>query len=110
MVDFIMHGNGQKAKPEPSPEQPRPTVPARQIPSYIQMSVQEFFDALPRPFIEPIDDGKIASDVQWANMLNMIIQSAKMHGLRTMFYFTDTETRTGGLVVLLSCNCIDELY
>jgi hypothetical protein len=74
------------------------------------MSVQEFFDALPRPFVEPIDDGKIASDVQWANMLNMIIQGAKMHDLKTMFYFTDTETRTGELLTLLSCKDIDKLY
>ncbi|TEB26458.1 hypothetical protein FA13DRAFT_1816903 [Coprinellus micaceus] len=95
VVDFIMHGNGQKAKPQAISDQPLLTLPPRQIPSYIQMSVQEFFDALPRPFVEPIDDGKIASDVQWANMLNMIIQGAKMHGLKTMFYFTDTETRTG---------------
>lgn len=91
VLDYIRHGNGQKTKPQ----QPGPTVTVSKTPSHTQMSVQEFFEALPRPFVEPIDEGKSASEIQWANMLNMIIQGAKMHGLKTMFYFTDTETRTG---------------
>ncbi|TFK25879.1 hypothetical protein FA15DRAFT_324707 [Coprinopsis marcescibilis] len=62
----------------------------------IPLSLQEHFDALPKPF--PINVGdKPASELQPINMVNSVLQHSKIPQLKAVYYWTTADVR-GGLV------------
>ncbi|KAF6756731.1 hypothetical protein DFP72DRAFT_893610 [Ephemerocybe angulata] len=93
--EYIMYGNGQKTKPQESEEPIPPAKPVATRPLFKQMSLQDYFDSLPRPFSEAIDESKGASEIPWSSMMNIIIQGAKLRTVKAMFHPIDMEYKTG---------------
>lgn len=87
VLEFIMHGNGQTrpadANPllEPDEEQNAPASLSAAV------SLQGFFDSLPRPFPEPIE-GKTVQDINAPAWLHGLVQAARGARLRLNFIWT----------------------
>ncbi|EGN97416.1 hypothetical protein SERLA73DRAFT_75102 [Serpula lacrymans var. lacrymans S7.3] len=93
VLDFIKHGNGQAR-----PASPRPFArpdhndlgeisPALRPP----LTLQNFYDTLPRPFPESAGD-KSAADINAPSWLNSMIQLARGSRLSMKFVFTSSGT------------------
>ncbi|KAJ2917289.1 hypothetical protein MD484_g3101, partial [Candolleomyces efflorescens] len=88
--EYIMYGNGQKTKPSASEAPAKVQVVP---PMHQQLSLQEFFDTLPRPFVESVDESKGVYEHQWSSRLNVIIQGAKLHTCRACYHFSSSGTK-----------------
>ncbi|KAA1470819.1 hypothetical protein DENSPDRAFT_775170, partial [Dentipellis sp. KUC8613] len=75
LLEFIKHGNGQTQPAHTSVLDDASTDATLQLPP-AAMSLQGFFESLPRPFPEPIE-GKTASEINAPSWLNVLIQSVK---------------------------------
>lgn len=109
VLDFIKFGNGQTAPaPEPPKEQGQ-VVPTRGANVAIKpgragsVTLQEFFDSLPKPFPESrgaASEGKPAVEINAPGVLNTILQVAKGARFSVFFYnLLDTKTRCECAVV-----------
>ncbi|RXW14770.1 hypothetical protein EST38_g11087, partial [Candolleomyces aberdarensis] len=92
--EYIMYGNGQKFKPVKASSTSEGSRRAHVVPPlHKQLSLQEFFDTLPRPFVETIDENKGVYEHQWSGRLNIIIQGAKLHTCRASYHFSSSGTK-----------------
>lgn len=107
VMDFIKFGNGQTAPaekrlfatPEDRDEAQQPAAPPP-----IALTLQGFFEALPRPLPEPVDN-KTVGEINAPGWLNMLIQSARGGKLVLKFIWT-TDTKLGStwfLFIYLHC-------
>jgi hypothetical protein len=91
-LDFIKFGNGQT-----TPAERRLFAPledeAQSAPPPIALTLQGFFEALPRPLPEPVDD-KTVAEINAPGWLNTLIQSARGGKLELKFIWT-TDTKLG---------------
>ncbi|KAI0027948.1 hypothetical protein K488DRAFT_60000, partial [Vararia minispora EC-137] len=76
VLEFIMHGNGQKHPAPPDYTQPGAVTDAP-VAAVSALSVQGYFDSLPRPFPEPGFEGKSVNDINAPTWLNQLVQGAK---------------------------------
>ncbi|KAI0262038.1 hypothetical protein BC834DRAFT_892735 [Gloeopeniophorella convolvens] len=101
VLDFIKFGNGQTAPAEKrlfSSEEEETAAP----PPPIALTLQGFFEALPRPFPEPVDD-KTAIEINAPSWLNALVQSARGARFELKFIWTtDTKLGTHGAVLRLA--------
>lgn len=102
ILDFIKFGNGQTAPAErrlfASPEDEAPST----VPPPIALTLQGFFEALPRPLPEAVDN-KTVGEINAPGWLNMLIQSARGGKLALKFIWTtDTKLGTHGAVLRLT--------
>lgn len=92
ILDFIKFGNGQTAPAErrlfAPPEDESPSAPPP-----IALTLQGFFEALPRPLPEPVDN-KTVAEINAPGWLNTLIQSARGGKLELKFIWT-TDTKLG---------------
>src|SRR6266851_3990425 len=87
ILDFIKFGNGQTAPAERRLFQEDDAVSA---PPAVALTLQGFFEALPRPLPEPVDD-KTVAEINAPGWLNGLIQSARGGKLEHKFIWaTDT--------------------
>lgn len=92
VIDFIKHGNGQTA-PAPAFLDPLTNTAMRREPHMDRkgrttaLSLQEFYESLPRPFPEPVGDNPIAANLNAPGMLNTTLQLAKGARIIMHFYF-----------------------
>lgn len=98
-LDFIKFGNGQTAPAErrlfASPEdESQPAAPPP-----IALTLQGFFEALPRPLPEAVDN-KTVGEINAPGWLNMLIQSARGGKLALKFIWT-TDTKLGSMWFIL---------
>jgi hypothetical protein len=87
ILEFIKHGNGQ-TEPTVIPN-PSPLEPPEQIASTTArgtLSLQNFFDGLPKPFPEPLDMNKTAAELNGPALVNAIMQLAKGSRFTCQFY------------------------
>jgi len=84
VLEFIMHGNGQKHPAPPDYAQPGAVTDAP-VAAVTALSVQGFFDSLPRPFPEAEFEGKV--DVNAPSWLNQLAQGAKGAKLTVRYIF-----------------------
>jgi hypothetical protein len=95
ILDFIKFGNGQTAPAErrlfASPEDEAPST----VPPPIALTLQGFFEALPRPLPEAVDN-KTVGEINAPGWLNMLIQSARGGKLALKFIWT-TDTKLGSM-------------
>ncbi|KAI9430495.1 hypothetical protein F5148DRAFT_195407, partial [Russula earlei] len=101
ILDFIKFGNGQIAPAErrlfPSQED---DVASAETP--VTLTLQGFFEALPRPLPEPVDEKSVA-EINAPGWLNTLIQSARGGKLEHKFIWTtDTKLGTHGAVLRLT--------
>ncbi|KAF8258505.1 hypothetical protein EI94DRAFT_1911940 [Lactarius quietus] len=105
ILDFIKFGNGQTvpaerrlfAQPEPEDEEQSAAAPPP-----IALTLQGFFEALPRPLPEPVDN-KTVGEINAPGWLNMLIQSTRGGKLELKFIWTtDTKLGTHGAVLRLT--------
>ncbi|TFY56928.1 hypothetical protein EVG20_g8744, partial [Dentipellis fragilis] len=75
LLEFIKHGNGQTQPAHTSVLDYDNADATLQLPP-AAMSLQGFFESLPRPFPEPIE-GKTATEINAPSWLNVLIQSVK---------------------------------
>jgi hypothetical protein len=93
ILDFIKFGNGQTAPAERRLfQQDDDAVSA---PSPIALTLQGFFEALPRPLPEPIDDKPVAQ-INAPGWLNGLLQSARGAKFEHKFIWT-TDTKLGSM-------------
>lgn len=101
VLDFIKFGNGQTAPAERRPFAPQEDE-AQSAPLPIALTLQGFFEALPRPLPEPVDD-KTVAEINAPGWLNTLIQSARGGKLELKFIWTtDTKLGTHGAVLRLT--------
>ncbi|KAH9170253.1 hypothetical protein EDB89DRAFT_1334952 [Lactarius sanguifluus] len=101
ILDFIKFGNGQTAPAERRPFAPQEDE-AQSAPPPIALTLQGFFEALPRPLPEPVDD-KTVAEINAPGWLNTLIQSARGGKLELKFIWTtDTKLGTHGAVLRLT--------
>lgn len=83
VIDYIKYGNGQTepAKPEGVFDDPMERPSKRKA-----MTLEEFYESLPRPFPEPVE-GATAHQINASAWLNLTMQSARGGRIRTNFYF-----------------------
>ncbi len=95
VLDFIKFGNGQTTPASEAPKEQEQVVPAKGIGLTIKpgragsMTLQEFFDGLPKPFPEsrgPSSEGKPAVEINAPGVLNTILQVAKGARFAVFFY------------------------
>jgi hypothetical protein len=96
ILDFIKFGNGQMAPTEKrlfQPQEDDANSAAPPPPPPIALTLQGFFEALPRPLPEPVDD-KTVSEINAPGWLNTLIQSARGAKFELKFIWT-TDTKLG---------------
>lgn len=100
VVDFIKFGNGQTAPAQASDELLDQVTAKREFPTSDKkgraeaITLQSFFDTLPKPFPEPVGDRPI-SEFNVPGMLNNTLQLAKGAKLSIQFYFlSDSGSRS----------------
>ncbi|EJD00364.1 uncharacterized protein FOMMEDRAFT_135948 [Fomitiporia mediterranea MF3/22] len=91
VIDFIKYGNGQTA-PAPVVTDALDDAASRQVPSFDRgrgsaISLQSFFDSLPKPFPEPIGDNALVTNINAPGMLNTTLQQARGARLNFQFYY-----------------------
>lgn len=87
LLDFIKYGNGQKAPPIDAATKMKDDVPlivTTPNSSKSPMTLQSFYDTLPKPFPEPVGE-KSATDINAQGWLNTLVQLAKGTKLITSF-------------------------
>lgn len=92
VLDFIKFGNGQTAPAERRLFAPQDDE-AQFSPPPISLTLQGFFEALPRPLPEPLDE-KTVTEINAPGSLNTLIQSARGGKLELKFIWT-TDTKLG---------------
>lgn len=92
ILDFIKFGNGQTAPAEKRLLAPQDDE-TQSAPPPIALTLQGFFEALPRPLPEPVDD-KTVAEINAPGWLNTRIQSARGGKLELKFIWT-TDTKLG---------------
>jgi hypothetical protein len=98
LLDFIKFGNGQTAPAEKRLFQPQEDDP-HSAPPPIALTLQGFFESLPRPLPEPVDD-KTVAEINAPGWLNMLIQSARGAKFELKFIWT-TDTKLGSMLLLI---------
>jgi hypothetical protein len=101
ILDFIKFGNGQTAPAEKRLVQLQEDD-AHSAPPPIALTLQGFFEALPRPLPEPVDD-KTVAEINAPGWLNMLIQSARGGKLELKFIWT-TDTKLGSMFRVALCS------
>lgn len=96
ILDFIMFGNGQTAPAEKRLFDPHEDDATSASPP-VTLTLQGFFEALPRPLPEPVDD-KTVAEINAPGWLNTLIQSARGGKLDNKFIWT-TDTKLGSMFV-----------
>ena len=92
VIDFIKYGNGQKV-PAPGGPDPLDNTILKREPEIdwkgrtAAISLQSFFESLPKPFPEPFDDDKPISSINVPGVLNTTLQLARGSRLNLQFYF-----------------------
>jgi hypothetical protein len=94
ILDFIMFGNGQTAPAEKRLFEPQEDD-ATSAPPPVTLTLQGFFEALPRPLPEPVDD-KTVAEINAPGWLNTLIQSARGGKFEHKFIWT-TDTKLGSM-------------
>ena len=97
ILDFIKFGNGQTAPAERRLFQEDDTASA---PSPIALTLQGYFEALPRPLPEPVDD-KTVTEINAPGWLNGLLQSARGGKFEHKFIWT-TDTKLGSMFLFFS--------
>jgi hypothetical protein len=84
VLDYIKYGNGQKSPP-PKEERTTPNLVVAQ-----RLSLQEYFEGLPRPF--PVDIGNTmnVSDLHPVSRVNTLIQNSRVPQLKMNYYGTNS--------------------
>lgn len=90
ILDFIKFGNGQTTPAERRLFQQEDDALA---PPSVALTLQGFFEALPRPLPEPVDD-KTVAEINAPGWLNGLIQSARGAKFEHKFIWT-TDTKLG---------------
>ena len=94
ILDFIMFGNGQTAPAEKwlfESQQDDATSAAPPV----MLTLQGFFEALPRPLPEPVAD-KTFNEINAPGWLNTLVQSARDAKFKHKFIWT-TDTKLGSM-------------
>jgi hypothetical protein len=94
ILDFIMFGNGQTAPAEKRLFEPQQDDATSAAPP-VTLTLQGFFEALPRPLPEPVDD-KTVLEINAPGWLNTLIQSARGGKFEHKFIWT-TDTKLGSM-------------
>jgi len=103
ILDFIEFGNGQTVPAERRLFQPQEDDTVSSAPP-IALTLQGFFEALPRPLPEPVDD-KTVGEINAPGWLNALIQSARGGKFEHKFIWTtDTELGSMFFVPFLLCH------
>ncbi|KIJ06047.1 hypothetical protein PAXINDRAFT_20735 [Paxillus involutus ATCC 200175] len=93
VLDFIKHGNGQTRPLLPTPFSP--PASSEQAASIVNartpLTLQSFYDSLPRPFPEPFETND-AVEINAPGWLNGMIQNARGGKLAITFLFTSDGT------------------
>ncbi|KAI0309101.1 hypothetical protein OF83DRAFT_1159297, partial [Amylostereum chailletii] len=84
VLDYIMHGNGQKQPALPEYLPPATITDEETATPIAGLSLQGFFESLPRPFPEPVE-GKSANDINAPSWLNVLVQTARGAKIATKF-------------------------
>jgi len=92
ILDFIKFGNGQTAPAERHLFQEDDAMSA---PPPVALTLQGFFEALPRPLPEPVDD-KTVAEINAPGWLNGLLQSARGGKFEHKFIWT-TDTKLGSM-------------
>lgn len=95
ILDFIMFGNGQTAPAEMRLFEPQQDDATSAAPP-VTLTLQGFFEALPRPLPEPVDD-KTVAEINAPGWLNSLIQSARGGKFEHKFIWT-TDTKLGSML------------
>ena len=98
ILDFIMFGNGQTDPAEKRLFEPPQDDAASAAPP-VTLTLQGFFEALPRPLPEPVDD-KTVAEINAPGWLNTLIQSARGGKFEHKFIWT-TDTKLGSMFMFL---------
>jgi len=93
ILDFIKYGNGQTAPAERRLFAPQEDEAPGPVPPPIALTLQGFFEALPRPLPEPVDD-KTVAEINAPGWLNMLVQAARGGKFELKFIWT-TDTKLG---------------
>jgi hypothetical protein len=101
ILDFIKFGNGQTAPAERRLFQEDDTASG---PPPIALTLQGFFEALPRPLPEPVDD-KAVTEINAPGWLNGLLQSARGGKFEHRFIWT-TDIKLGSMSFFLSSDRI----
>ena len=94
ILDFIMFGNGQTAPAEKRLFEPEQDDMSAAPP--VTLTLQGFFEALPRPLPEPVDE-KTVAEINAPGWLNSLIQSARGGKFELKFIWT-TDTKLGSML------------
>ncbi|KAF8840465.1 hypothetical protein BDN67DRAFT_644579 [Paxillus ammoniavirescens] len=93
VLDFIKHGNGQTRPLLPTPFSP--SASSGQAASIVNartpLTLQSFYDSLPRPFPEPFETND-AVEINAPGWLNGMVQNARGGKLAITFLFTSDGT------------------
>jgi hypothetical protein len=95
ILDFIMFGNGQTAPAEKRLFEPQQDDATSTTPP-VTLTLQGFFEALPRPLPEPVDD-KTVAEINAPGWLNSLIQSSRGGKFEHKFIWT-TDTKLGSML------------
>ena len=95
ILDFIMFGNGQTAPAEKRLFEAQQDD-ATSVAPPVTLTLQGFFEALPRPLSEPVDD-KTVAEINAPGWLNSLIQSARGGKFELKFIWT-TDTKLGSML------------
>ena len=82
VLDYLKRGNGHSPSSEPVGDECVGTFPVIAAP----ISLQEFYDSLPKPFAESVGD-KTASEINGPAWLNTAIQAARGGRLKASFFW-----------------------
>ncbi|KZV70948.1 hypothetical protein PENSPDRAFT_752194 [Peniophora sp. CONT] len=77
VLEFIMHGNGQKHPAPPDYSSQRIVASDTTVTAVSATSVQDYFESLPRPFPEAEFVGKKINEINPVSWLNTLTQAAK---------------------------------
>ncbi|KAI0290249.1 hypothetical protein BC826DRAFT_553820 [Russula brevipes] len=102
ILDFIKFGNGQTVPAERRLFQPQEDDAVSSAPP-IALTLQGFFEALPRPLPEPVDD-KTVAEINAPGWLNALIQSARGGKFEHKFIWT-TDTKLGSMCFHMAPFC-----
>ncbi|KAL6310238.1 hypothetical protein BKA93DRAFT_820690 [Sparassis latifolia] len=86
VLDFIQHGDG-RTETVPISDEPSNEVSPSDAFENTTLTVQAFYETLPKPFPEHMD-GKTAQEINASSWLNMMIQSARGSMLNAKFIWT----------------------
>ncbi|KIJ67229.1 hypothetical protein HYDPIDRAFT_107958 [Hydnomerulius pinastri MD-312] len=93
VLDFIKHGNGQTRplSPEPFSSSDANARASALVNTKIPLTLQSFFDSLPRPFPESFETND-AAEINAPGWLNTMVQNARGGKLAMTFSFTSDGT------------------